>query len=923
MKTQQFWWLSMITVYGLYLCNDIFVVSGLCVEDQQSLLIQLKNNFTFVPISFDKLVSWDKNKDSCCQWRGVTCNQEGHVTGIDLSGQRISGGLDSSSSLFGLQHLQVLSLASNNFSSVIPYGFNKLKNLSYLNLSSAGFVGQIPIEISQLTRLVTLDISSSSDLNNQHLKLVDLGKLVRNLTRIRQLYLDGISITAAQGEEWSNALLQLPSLQELSLSSCNLSGTILLFNVFKNLTHLDLSHNNLTGSIVHLEGLRKLVHIDLQGNALNGRIPLSLLTLPLRKKILLSNNSFEGQLDQFSNISSSNLETLDLSCNKLEGPIPVFIFHLRSLSVLQLASNKFNGTIHLDMFHRLENLTTLDLSYNNLSIDTNVTEVSYFPKLSNIKLVSCNLSKFPIFLRNQSILNSLDLSNNHIQGSIPKWIWQLYSLAQLNLSHNLLTKLEEPVQTRDLDFGFPTEHYFYVLDLHSNQLQGKLPVIPFFILYLDYSSNNFSSAIPSDISFYLGWTIYLSLSKNNLSGSIPESLCNATRLQLLDVSANRFEGSIPECLAKSEFLGVLNLRNNMLNGTIPDAFSESCALRTLDLHDNQLGGQIPVSLANCTSLQVLDLGKNHINDGFPCLLKKKLSSLRAMVLRENKFHGPIGCPKINGTWHKLQIVDLAFNNFSGLLPGKFFKTWEAMILDEDQGLSKFDHIQYRFVDFVQFYYDDSLTVISKSLQMKLVKILTAFTTIDFSSNNFKGPIPEELMNFKGLYSLNLSRNTFTGQIPSSIGNLKQLESLELSKNHFSGTIPTQLASLNFLSYLNLSFNQLTGKIPTGTQLQSFDASSFEGNVGLYGPPLTQSPHAFVPALSPPGRPHAIEWRILSVELGLVFGLGLVIGPLLFWKQWRQRYWKRVDRILCCIFPQLHHEYVSQGGQTYQVLRWGY
>jgi hypothetical protein len=40
--------------------------------------------------------------------------------------------------------------------------------------------------------------------------------------------------------------------------------------------------------------------------------------------------------------------------------------------------------------------------------------------------------------------------------------------------------------------------------------------------------------------------------------------------------------------------------------------------------------------------------------------------------------------------------------------------------------------------------------------------------------------------------------------------------------------------------LNLSsFNHLVGKILTGTQLHSFEASSFEGNDKLYGPPLTE------------------------------------------------------------------------------------
>lgn len=68
---------------------------------------------------------------------------------------------------------------------------------------------------------------------------------------------------------------------------------------------------------------------------------------------------------------------------------------------------------------------------------------------------------------------------------------------------------------------------------------------------------------------------------------------------------------------------------------------------------------------------------------FPWFLKK-LSRLHVMVLRGNQFHGPIACPHTKNTWHKLQIIDLALNNFSGLLPGKWFKTFVAMIFDEVQ-----------------------------------------------------------------------------------------------------------------------------------------------------------------------------------------------------------------------------------------------
>ncbi|KAG4914799.1 hypothetical protein JHK87_052356 [Glycine soja] len=154
-------------------------------------------------------------------------DHEGQVTGLDLSGESMYGGFDNSSTLFSLQNLQILNLSANNFSYEIPSGLNKLKNLTYLNLSHAGFVGQIPTEISSLTRLVTLDMSCLSYLYGQPLKLenIDLQMLVRNLTMLRQLYMDGVIVTT-QGNTWSNALFQLVSLQELTMSNCNLSGPL-------------------------------------------------------------------------------------------------------------------------------------------------------------------------------------------------------------------------------------------------------------------------------------------------------------------------------------------------------------------------------------------------------------------------------------------------------------------------------------------------------------------------------------------------------------------------------------------------------------------------------------------------------------------------------------------------------------------------
>jgi len=419
----------------------------------------------------------------------------------------------------------------------------------------------------------------------------------------------------------------------------------------------------------------------------------------------------------------------------------------------------------------------------------------------------------------------------------------------------------------------------------------------------------------------------LDFSRNTFRGSIPASLCNASFLSLLDLSHNNISGTIPSCLLETGGnLEVLNLRKNNLMGPVPGKISSDCSLMTLDLHQNKLDGKIPKSLSNCTSLQVLDLGQNKIRDVFPCLLKD-ISTLLVLVLRENNLYGHIGCPNTNATWPVLQIVDLAINNFSGKLPQTVFTRWEATVSDENQPAYTVKRIHYDFYrlgrKWSKIYYYDSVTVTMKGQQWDLVKILSVFTSIDFSSNHFEGEIPKQLFDFKELYALNLSNNAFSGKISPSIINLKELESLDLSNNSLEGNIPTELASLSFLSFLNLSSNHLVGKIPTGTQLQSFPASSFQGNDGLYGPPLTDEFDGRQPGVLQQHQTlvSTVDWNFLSVELGLIFGHGMIFGPLLFWKQWRIWYWQLINKILCWIFSQLYLEYATKRGQTYITLRW--
>ncbi|XP_041020172.1 receptor-like protein 7 [Juglans microcarpa x Juglans regia] len=1055
-------WLFFMPICLLSISFYVPMVCGKCLTNQKALLLQLKNTLIFDSASSTKLVHWNKSID-CCSWEGVTCNK-GCVIGLDLSYDSISCPLDNSSSLFKLRYLQNLNLAGNDFnSSEIPSEFSKLSNLVCLNLSNAGFQGQIPITISHLKGLVRLDLSADGYYGDDFLLKLEnpnVTMLVQNLSKLTELYLDGVDISM-QGYEWGPTLsFSLPNLRVLSLSNCNLSGpfdpslanleslsvidmsynelsapipdffadfrnltnlifsgsslngkfperifqiptlqmvdlsdndqlegflpefpsngslqTLVLSRAFfsrslpysignlkllsevdlsfcnfsgeipksmanltklfhldlsmnrfigpipslsmsKNLKTINLDNNDLTGQIASTRwvDLLNLETLDLSYNSLEGSIPVSLFSLPSLQELHLQNNRFSGQLDEFST-SPHLLSHLDLSHNNLEGQIPISVFKLPSLGQLDLSSNHFNGSWQFSMTQKLKDLTFLDLSYNDLSIEYSGINFSLFsfPQFSTLRLASNKLKRFPDFLQNQSALNILDLSNCQIHGQIPHWIWEFTTLNHLNLSSNYLVTLERP---------FLNVSFTRVVDLSSNKLQGPLPILPFFVEYLDLSANNFHSSIPTSIINSMVNIHFLSLSSNKLYGNIPKSLCNATGLRVLDLSNNFLSGKVPHCIFEMSetgpvlseaILGVLNLRKNNLSGKIPDAFQTNCGLQTLDLSENQLEGKFPKSLAKCKYLEFLDIENNNIEDAFPCYLRN-ISMLRVLVFKSNKFHGPIDCLESNATWPMLQIINLASNNFSGKLTERSFGILKAFMADRDKAELELIHQEFLIFSLEYgFDYQDKLRIIAKGLSLNLVKILTIFTILDLSCNNFNGPLPKEIGNFKSLYVLNLSHNVFTGNIPKLLGKLSNLESLDLSGNELTGDIPVELADgLIFLSFLNLSFNQLSGKIPQIKQFATFPKSSYKGNIGLCGFPLEEQCTGEGPGSSTPPSEEfdsnsgiEIDWNFLSVELGFVFGFGIAIGPLMFWKRWRMCYYKHADEIFFKIFPRLY------------------
>ncbi|CAI9290291.1 unnamed protein product [Lactuca saligna] len=252
-------------------------------------------------------------------------------------------------------------------------------------------------------------------------------------------------------------------------------------------------------------------------------------------------------------------------------------------------------------------------------------------------------------------------------------------------------------------------------------------------------------------------------------------------------------------------------------------------LEALDLYKNDFSEEFPLSVKNCTSLKSLNLGANKFSGNLPVWIGESLSGLYVLTLRSKNFSGniPLQLCQLAG----LQILDLSVNHFHGTIPS-CLSNFTIMVTE---GFSQVDYslITYSYnVDHVMIQWQGTEREFIRS-NMVLLR------SIDLLSNNLTGEIPHQITNLDELIALNLSKNALLGKIPWKIGQMKNLLTLDLSRNKFSGEIRSTMSQMTWLNYLDVSDNSLSGRIPSSTQLQSFDPSRYEGNLGLCGPPLTK------------------------------------------------------------------------------------
>ncbi|MBA0841011.1 hypothetical protein Goarm_003539 [Gossypium armourianum] len=223
-----------------------------------------------------------------------------------------------------------------------------------------------------------------------------------------------------------------------------------------------------------------------------------------------------------------------------------------------------------------------------------------------------------------------------------------------------------------------------------------------------------------------------------------------------------------------------------------------------------------------------------------------------LVLRANRFYGPI--KHLENNFPKLDVLDIASNNFSGQLSIEFFQATHKL---------------------------RSLKINGNNLEGKLPRSLAnckKLEVLDLGKNMIHDTFPYWLVKLPLLKVLILRSNRFYGEVsvdffqslrgmmvidgnkvkPSYVGDnyyykdsvtivnrgfeifyqkiLTLLTCLDLSNNNFHGRILEEVQDLKSLHVLNLSYNGLFGPIPSAlgslTELESLDLSrnSFSGKI---------------------------------------------------------------------------------------------
>ncbi|XP_028067326.1 receptor-like protein 56 isoform X1 [Camellia sinensis] len=796
------------------------------------------------------------------QMEGPLSNQEltynlSNLEVLLLRGNLLNGTLPMEG-LTSFRHLQILDLSENNFFASIPPSIGALSSLKALSLAQNNLSGSLPIQgLCKLKKLEELDLS------HNHFE----GILPSCLSNLRSLKFFDISLNQFTGNISPSLFGSLNSLEYIDLSHNCFEG-LFSFGSFANHSNLEVFELISDNDKFEVETestdwipMFQLKVLVLSNCKLSGKVPKFLLYENKLKVIDLSHNNLTGSFTNWLWVNNTGLEVLNLRNNSFVGQFCLPSHRYINTYWMDISNNRLSGQIQANMGHIFPYIFYINLSRNAFEggIPSSFGKISW---LEYLDLSTNNLSgEVPNQLvRNCRALKILILSNNNFHGQIFSAAFNLTSIWRLQLNDNqfagpltnVLSKLSN----------------LYFLDISNNYMFGKIPSSMDNMTSLGtliIRNNSFNGEFPCA----LVPNVFMDAAYNLFSGSIHPSCSNPNLgyVEHMHLQGNKFTGLIPRALLNSSNLLTFDIRENSFSGSIPDSIGVASNLRILLFRGNQLSGSIPTQLCQLTEISLMDLSNNYLDGSIPqCFGNITFGMIGAS---DQAFMQTIV------SWYGRHT----FYHYNGVLERNF------EIHDRDTMYAKADEVEFVTKSRTNFYWAGS--------------ILNFMSGLDLSCNKLTGEIPFELGKLSSVRALNLSHNLLTGPIPKAFSNLIQMESLDLSYNNLSGNIPTELINLHFLEVFIVAHNNLSGKLlDRKAQFGTFEASSYEGNPFLCGPPLEKN---CTPIINLPHSPITVssgkterKWYDIDLVafsasfvgsyISFLFGFAIILYINPYWRQ---------------------------------------
>ncbi|KAL4018654.1 hypothetical protein IC575_022261 [Cucumis melo] len=370
----------------------------------------------------------------------------------------------------------------------------------------------------------------------------------------------------------------------------------------------------------------------------------------------------------------------------------------------------------------------------------------------------------------QSRVVKIQIGNQNLKGSLPKELFSLSALVQL--------------------------------EVQSNQLGGPFPNLADSLQIL-LAHDNFFTSMPADFFAKKSALQTIDIDNNPFSAwQIPDNIRDASGLQEISFNRVNITGTIPEIFDGATFptLRNLHLAGNFLEGELPASLAGS-SIQSLWLNGQQSSSKLNGSIAilqNMTNLQEVWLHLNQFSGPLPDF--SNLQGLAKLSLRDNQLTGIVPSSLVN--LKSLMVVNLTNNLLQGPTPA-----FDPNVqLDMRPQTNKF-----------------CLDSPGKPCDPRVNALLSVAEAMGFPTAFAQGwGGNDPCQGFKGISCIGTPTNItvinfknmgLAGSISPSFSLLTSVQKLFLSDNFLSGTIPNELATMPSLTELDVSNNRLHGKVP--------------------------------------------------------------------------------------------------------------